>query len=98
MHNIKDIRKDFNNFKEKLKNRNIDTDLDNIISLDEQNRKLIQEKESLEMEKKLFQNLKTKNYLKNQKNFLLKLKKLTKINQTCRAKLIVYCHQYQTYL
>ena len=43
MHNIKDIRKDFNNFKEKLKNRNIDTDLDNIISLDEQNRKLIQE-------------------------------------------------------
>ena len=41
MHNIKDIRKDFNNFKEKLKNRNIDTDLDNIISLDEQNRKLI---------------------------------------------------------
>ena len=44
MHNIKDIRKDFNNFKEKLKNRNIDTDLDNIISLDEQNRKLIQEK------------------------------------------------------
>ena len=46
MHNIKDIRKDFNNFKEKLKNRNIDTDLDNIISLDEQNRKLIQEKET----------------------------------------------------
>ena len=30
MHNIKDIRKDFNNFKEKLKNRNIDTALDNI--------------------------------------------------------------------
>ena len=98
MHNIKDIRKDFNNFKEKLKNRNIDTDLDNIISLDEQNRKLIQEKETFEMEKKIFQNLKTKNYLKNQKNFLLKLKKLTKINQTCRAKLIAYCHQYQTYL
>ena len=98
MHNIKDIRKDFNNFKEKLKNRNIDTDLDNIMSLDEQNRKLIQEKETFEMEKKIFLNLKTKHYLKNQKNFLLKLKKLTKINQTCRDKLIAYCHQYQTYL
>ena len=35
MHNIKDIRNDFENFKEKLKNRNIDINLDNIISLDE---------------------------------------------------------------
>ena len=33
MHNIKDIRKDFDNFKNKLKNRNIDTDLDSIIGL-----------------------------------------------------------------
>ena len=46
MHNIKDIRNDFENFKEKLKNRNIDTDLDSLIGLDEQNRKLIQEKEN----------------------------------------------------
>ena len=98
MHNIKDIRKDFDNFKNKLKNRNTDTDLDSLIGLDEENRKLIQEKETLEMEKKLFQNLKTRNYLKNQKNFLLKLKKLLKVNQNCRAKLIAYCHQYQTYL
>mgnify|MGYP005684589853 CR=1 FL=1 len=45
MHNIKDIRNDFENFKEKLKNRNIDISLDNILSLDEENRKLIQEKE-----------------------------------------------------
>ena len=33
MHNIKEIRKDFNNIKEKLKNRNIDTDLDSITEL-----------------------------------------------------------------
>ena len=33
MHNIKDIRNDFENFKEKLKNRNIDINLDNILSL-----------------------------------------------------------------
>ena len=39
------------------------------------------------MEKKLFQNLKTKNYLKNQKNFLLKLKKLTKINQNLQSQI-----------
>ena len=35
MHNIKDIRKDFDSFKNKLKNRNTDTDLDSIIVLDE---------------------------------------------------------------
>ena len=52
MHNIKDIRNDFENFKEKLKNRNIDISLDNILSLDGENRKLIQEKEKFEMEKK----------------------------------------------
>ena len=44
MNNIKDIRKDFDNFKNKLKNRNTDTDLDSLIGLDEENRKLIQEK------------------------------------------------------
>ena len=52
MHNIKDIRNDFENFKERLKNRNIDISLDNILSLDRENRKLIQEKEKFEMEKK----------------------------------------------
>ena len=53
MHNIKDIRKDFNNFKDKLKNRNIDTDLDSLIGLDEQNRKLIQEKKILKWRKNI---------------------------------------------
>ena len=52
MHNIKDIRNDFENFKEKLKNRNIDISLDNIMSLDKENRKLIQEKDKFEIEKK----------------------------------------------
>ena len=54
MHNIKDIRNDFENFMERLKNRNIDISLDNILSLDEENRKLIQEKEKFEMEKKTY--------------------------------------------
>ncbi len=52
MHNIKDIRKNFENFKIQLKNRNIDIDIDNLKSLDEKNRNLIQKKESLESEKK----------------------------------------------
>ena len=30
MHNLKDIRKDFDNFKNQLKKRNIDIDIENI--------------------------------------------------------------------
>jgi seryl-tRNA synthetase len=52
MHNIKEIRTDFENFKNQLKVRNIEVDIDEIKKLDENNRKLIQKKESLESEKK----------------------------------------------
>jgi len=58
MHNIKDIKNNLKSFKDGLKKRFIDIDLDNILTLDEKNRKLIQEKEILESEKKLFLNLK----------------------------------------
>ena len=52
MHNIKDIRNNFDNFKNIIKSRNISIDLDQILDLDQKNRKLIQEKETLEQEKK----------------------------------------------
>ena len=52
MHNIKDIRNNFDNFKNIIKSRNISIDLDQILDLDQKNRKLIQEKENLEKEKK----------------------------------------------
>ena len=45
MHNIKDIRKDFDNFRNQLKSRNIDIDINKIKNLDEKNRQLIQKKE-----------------------------------------------------
>ena len=44
MHNIKEIRNDFNLFKDLLKKRHLDTDLDKILELDKENRQLIQEK------------------------------------------------------
>ena len=52
MHNIKEIRKDFDHFKNQLKRRNINLDVNNLKLLDEKNRKFIQKKESLESEKK----------------------------------------------
>ena len=78
MHNIKDIRKDFENFKNKLKNRNIDISLDNIISLDEENRKLIQEKEKFEMEKKSISKSKDQSLFEKSKELSLKIEEINK--------------------
>ena len=52
MHNIKSIRKNPNLYIKKLKHRNSDIDLKNILDLDKKNRELIQEKEKLEQKKK----------------------------------------------
>ena len=67
MHNLKDIRIDFDNFKDQLKRRNIDIDIENIKTLDEKNRKLIQKKENLESEKKEISKLKDKSLFKRSK-------------------------------
>ena len=66
MHNLKEIRKDFKTFKELIKNRNVDIDIENLKKLDDLNRELIQ-KESFEKEKKIFLNQKMKVYLKIKK-------------------------------
>ena len=52
MHNIKDIRKNPDQFQKNIKKRFIEFDLKDILKLDENNRKLIQKKELLEKEKK----------------------------------------------
>ena len=72
MHNIKYIRQNPDQFKEDLNKRFVDIDLKKILSLDENNRKLIQEKEILENEKKIYLKQKIIRYLKNQKKFLNK--------------------------
>ena len=53
MHNLKDIRKNFKDFKRKISQRNISINLDEIINLDKKNREFIQKKENLEQEKKI---------------------------------------------
>ncbi len=52
MHNIKELRKNLNNFKKKFLDRNTNFNIDNFEELDNTNRKLITEKEKLEQEKK----------------------------------------------
>ena len=72
MHDIKYIRDNFDNFKKKISNRNNTTKIDDILNLDKKNRRLIQEKETFEKQKKIFRNLKMKKCFKNQKRSLKK--------------------------
>ena len=67
MHNLKEIRKDFDNFKNLLKNRNTNIDYGQLKNLDEKNRDLIQKKESYEKEKKDISKLKDETLFKKSK-------------------------------
>jgi seryl-tRNA synthetase len=68
MHNIKDLRKNLDLYKEKFKARNLDFDKANFNKLDELNRKFINEKEKLEQEKKALSKSKDKsNFDKSKK-------------------------------
>ena len=68
MHNIKDLRNNLSNFKKKLKDRNLDLDIEKFNKLDELNRKLISDKEKLEQEKKFLSKSKDKsNFEKSKK-------------------------------
>ena len=53
MHNIRDIRKNLQIYKQKILERNSSINFDSLIKLDEENRNLIQKKEKKEQEKKL---------------------------------------------
>ena len=52
MHSLKEIRKNFESFKKKIKERNVNINFETLSSLDKQNREFIQKKEKLEQEKK----------------------------------------------
>ena len=69
MHNLKDIRKNFDFYKKKINERFTKIDLDKLILLDKKNREIIQNKEKLESEKKILSKNKDPKTLKNQKNF-----------------------------
>ena len=76
MHNIKDIRNNPDEFKKSLKKRFLDIDLDKILKLDKDNRKLIQEKEIFEKEKKDISKSKDKSLFKKSKDISLKIEKI----------------------
>ena len=68
MHNIKDLRNNLDNYKKKLNDRNLVFDVEEFNRLDEINRKLINDKEKLEQEKKILSKSKNKaNFDKSKK-------------------------------
>ena len=76
MHNIKDIRNNFEDFKNSIKHRNIDINLDEIIELDKKNRNFIHDKEKLEMEKKSISKSKDESLFKKSKEISKELDKI----------------------
>ena len=76
MHNLKEIRKDFEAFKKALEKRSVDVDFNKLKDLDIDNRKLIQKKESLEKEKKDISKSKDKSLFAKSKEITLTIEKI----------------------
>ena len=87
MHNIKDIRNNFDNFIEQIKSRNVDIDFNEILELDSKNRNLIQKKESLEKEKKNISKTKDKSLFSKSKDISTKLESIIKNQNEVKNKL-----------
>ena len=87
MHNIKEIRNDIGAFKEALDKRYLDIDVDKILSLDESNRKFIQQREILEKEKKDISKSKDKTLFEKSKNISTEIEKINKLQTVVREQL-----------
>ena len=87
MHNIKDIRKNLDNYKKKLKERNLDFDVDKFSDLDELNRQFIIKKETLEQEKKLLSKSKDKSNFDKSKKISEEISILVKKQNESQKKL-----------
>ena len=78
MHDIKIIRKNPDLFLKKIKDRNENISLDNLLNSDKKNRELIQKKEKLEQQKKNISQKKDKTQFKLSKEISLEIDKLNK--------------------
>jgi len=76
MHNLKEIRKDFDAFEKALEKRTTDIDFKKLKELDAQNREFIQKKENLEREKKDISKSKDKALFSKSKEISLSIEKI----------------------
>ena len=87
MHNIKEIRNDIESFKKALDKRFLVIDVDKILELDENNRKYIQQRESLEKEKKDISKIKDQKLFEKSKKISLEIEKINKLQITTKNEL-----------
>ena len=87
MHNIKNIRNNLDEFKSKIQSRNMDINIEEIVSLDKENRTLIQKKENLEKEKKDISKSKDKSLFEKSKKISIELDSLAKEQSLIKKKL-----------
>ena len=87
MHNIKDIRKNFEYFSKKIAERNVKLDLKELMDLDETNRELLQKKEKLEQEKKNISKSKDKKNFKKSKDLSSQINLLSDKQTSIKKKL-----------
>ena len=87
MHNLKEIRKDFSKFEKDLEKRSVKIDFNNLKSLDELNRDLIQKKENLEKEKKDISKSKDESLFKKSKEISTKLEKISEQQKNTKTEL-----------
>ena len=78
MYNLKELRKNLNNLSKKLKDRNVDFDIENFNKKDALNRELINKKEKLEQEKKYLSKSKDKSNFEKSKNISKEISNLEK--------------------
>ncbi len=87
MHNLKEIRKNFDSFKKALESRFVEVDFNELKDLDNQNRDFIQKKETLENEKKEISKSKDKSLFERSKKISVEIEKISKDQKTVKDKL-----------
>ena len=76
MHNLKEIRKDFDAFKKAIEKRSVEVNFEKLKDLDIKNREFIQKKENLENEKKDISKSKDKSLFAKSKELSISLEEI----------------------
>ena len=97
MHNLKEIRKNFDAFEKELKKRTIDINFSQLKKLDIQNREFIQKKENLEKEKKDISKSKDKSLFAKSKELSISLEEISKKQNVLKSELEKFYPIYQIF-